>query len=470
MANLKKSRILTITIITLLILISSTLTLAQSNNARIAGYHTILYTDTITNMDLGSGGRVAISGGLDVSDTIIALGGNSGNWNTAFAQRGSQIAGLFLTWNSDTNKLDVSPTNIAQGTRTATTVLITSSTGTPATLNIATDTLAGVMSAADKSKLDGLPDSADNYASWTLAGDSGTAQTIGSMQTATITGGTGISTVAGSTRQVTINLDLVTVPRGGTGKTILAANKVLVGNGEDAVISPTNLHWDNTNSRLGIGITSPSRALDVSGDIAGTRLISTATDDQNHLEFSRNDANYIMATGGDSAYMAFITGDRARGVSGGQPNLVLKADKKSYFNDDVGIGIDAPTEKLHVKGNAIVTGNVYASAFIHDSDIELKENLVPLNNALNKITSLNTYTFNFKESKEQQIGIIAQELEKIYPELVHEKGEYKGVDYSLLVVPAIQAIKEQQEQINELTQKLEEQQQTINELTKLINS
>lgn len=56
-------------------------------------------------------------------------------------------------------------TNLAQGTRTATTVPVTSSTGTSATLDIATTSLAGVMSAADKTKLDGLsPTSASQFA------------------------------------------------------------------------------------------------------------------------------------------------------------------------------------------------------------------------------------------------------------------------------------------------------------------
>ena len=54
-------------------------------------------------------------------------------------------------------------TNLAQGTRTTTSVPVTSSTGTPATLDVATTLLAGVMSSADKSKLDGIAANANNY-------------------------------------------------------------------------------------------------------------------------------------------------------------------------------------------------------------------------------------------------------------------------------------------------------------------
>ena len=65
------------------------------------------------------------------------------------------------------------------------------------------------------------------------------------------------------------NLSSGTVPvtRGGTGATTLPANKVLLGNGTSAVLSATNLHWDNTNSLLGIGVTTPVYALDVNGDL-----------------------------------------------------------------------------------------------------------------------------------------------------------------------------------------------------------
>ena len=59
----------------------------------------------------------------------------------------------------------------------------------------------------------------------------------------------------------------LSIANGGTGATSLTANKVLVGNDTSAVLQPTNLHWDSTNSRLGIGVTTPAYALDVDGDL-----------------------------------------------------------------------------------------------------------------------------------------------------------------------------------------------------------
>ena len=97
-------------------------------------------------------------------------------------------------------------------------------------------------------------------------------------------GGTGASTAAaartnlgaaasGSNTDITSLGGLTTplsVAQGGIGATTLSANKVLVGNGTNTPLQPTNLHWDNANARLGIGDTTPSYALDVAGDVNAT--------------------------------------------------------------------------------------------------------------------------------------------------------------------------------------------------------
>jgi hypothetical protein len=67
----------------------------------------------------------------------------------------------------------------------------------------------------------------------------------------------------------------VTVARGGTGVSSLTANKLVVGAGTGAVTTPTNLHWDGTNSRLGIGTTTPGQTLTVAGTIRATGIIDS---------------------------------------------------------------------------------------------------------------------------------------------------------------------------------------------------
>lgn len=65
---------------------------------------------------------------------------------------------------------------------------------------------------------------------------------------------------------------ILSVTRGGTGMNVLGANKVLVGNGTQGVISAGGLHWDGT--RLGVGLSNPTEVLDVSGNV---RVSGSAT-------------------------------------------------------------------------------------------------------------------------------------------------------------------------------------------------
>ena len=67
------------------------------------------------------------------------------------------------------------------------------------------------------------------------------------------------------------------VNRGGTGLSNLTANRILVGNGTNAILQPNNLVWDNTNNRLGIGITIPEYSVDVSGNIRATSFIGNGS-------------------------------------------------------------------------------------------------------------------------------------------------------------------------------------------------
>ena len=57
----------------------------------------------------------------------------------------------------------------------------------------------------------------------------------------------------------------ITVAQGGTGGTSFSNNKILIGNGSSVFLTDTNLHWDNTKTRLGIGNVNPQYTLDVGG-------------------------------------------------------------------------------------------------------------------------------------------------------------------------------------------------------------
>ncbi|MDD5700155.1 MAG: tail fiber domain-containing protein [Candidatus Nanoarchaeia archaeon] len=102
------------------------------------------------------------------------------------------------------------------------------------------------------------------------------------------------------------------------------------------------------------------------------------------------------------------------------------------------------------------TGAVTAGSFVYSSDKALKTNIQPLQNSLSKIKQLNGVSFNWKSNGEKSIGLIAQDVEKVYPELVSGTEGNKGVEYGNLVAVLIEAVKEQQKQIDELKSQIQE--------------
>lgn len=97
--------------------------------------------------------------------------------------------------------------------------------------------------------------------------------------------------------------------------------------------------------------------------------------------------------------------------------------------------------------------------FVTSSDIRLKKNIEKIENPIEKIQKLNWYNFDWKESWKHGVWVIAQEVEKVFPELVSESinarwETYKAVDYWSLVAPLLEAIKEQQKEIDKLKDRI----------------
>ena len=95
------------------------------------------------------------------------------------------------------------------------------------------------------------------------------------------------------------------------------------------------------------------------------------------------------------------------------------------------------------------------------SDKRLKENIKPLDNALDKVLKISGVSFDWKPLTEEEktihgnegndVGVIAQEIEKVLPEVVTTRDSgYKAVKYEKIIPLLIEAIKEQQQQIEEL--------------------
>ncbi len=117
----------------------------------------------------------------------------------------------------------------------------------------------------------------------------------------------------------------------------------------------------------------------------------------------------------------------------------------------VGIGTTSPSYKLDVVGDIHASGNVIAGSTTLTSDIRFKKNITSVTNSLDKILSLQGVTYDWRREEfperqfndRHQMGVIAQEVEKQFPEAVLTGPDgYKSVNYSSLVAPLINAVRE----------------------------
>ena len=122
----------------------------------------------------------------------------------------------------------------------------------------------------------------------------------------------------------------------------------------------------------------------------------------------------------------------------------------SVMGGNVGIGTTTPSSTLFVFGTAGGTG-----AWNNWSDETLKTNIVTLGGALDKVMSMRGVQFDWKDPTHdfpgKHIGFIAQEVLPIIPEVVHRLGGVYGMDYGSLTAVLVEAVKEQQAQIQALT-------------------
>jgi Chaperone of endosialidase len=114
--------------------------------------------------------------------------------------------------------------------------------------------------------------------------------------------------------------------------------------------------------------------------------------------------------------------------------------------------IDSSKNLINVV-NGSFSGIITCSSLNSTSDISLKENIQTINNALDAVSSLRGVTFDWKENGSPSIGVIAQELERVLPELVNQ-GEYKSVNYNGIIGVLIEAVKELSVEVEQLKSKI----------------
>ncbi|MFN2576342.1 MAG: tail fiber domain-containing protein [Pyrinomonadaceae bacterium] len=257
---------------------------------------------------------------------------------------------------------------------------------------------------------------------------------------------------------------------------------------------------------VGIGITAPTAKLDVRssgpavfGITSGNGTGVTGESDGSGVGVEGFTSNGVGVSGvttgnglgvkgygtswftGDTtpSLNSAVTGEGAGVAIGSQPfaayGYVFAFDYKppgspkilalNHFGGFVGVGTNAPTQTLDVAGRARIrsiplvasTGTVCFNA-VGDllqcgaSSLRWKINVSPFLGGLDIVRRLRPINFNWKESGAADIGLGAEDVAKIAPSLtfINSKGEAEGVKYERLNIVLINAIKEQQNQIETL--------------------
>ncbi|MBL0144777.1 MAG: tail fiber domain-containing protein [Chitinophagaceae bacterium] len=217
-------------------------------------------------------------------------------------------------------------------------------------------------------------------------------------------------------------------------------------NGDSGGFSSTELFRILGSGDIGIGTDFPipyghtgtNKIMEIKNSTSGTNI-------QSHLILSSAGNNGSL--GGITWAGLNLTGEQRTGFISNSFETASQTKLSFYNRSSAGV----LAERFYIQGN----GNAWLQGILtQSSDVRLKTNINPLENSLQKITHLNGYTYNWKDAskdKDMQTGVLAQEVQKVYPNLVKtmEDGSL-SVNYSGLIPILLEAIKELKTEVDKL--------------------
>ncbi|HET8581402.1 MAG TPA: tail fiber domain-containing protein [Candidatus Paceibacterota bacterium] len=199
---------------------------------------------------------------------------------------------------------------------------------------------------------------------------------------------------------------------------------------------------------VGIGTASPGTKLTVAGEITSTNANAFRMAYGNYGAFWRND--------GSNTYFL----------------LTNSGDQYGTWNSLRPLTINDSSGAVTVGTGLTVSGNVSASAFLYTSDQSLKHNVQTIPDALSLVEKLRGVMFNWNSDDRPDMGVIAQEVQKVLPQLVHTDAAtgLESVEYGNFIGIFIEAIKQVQGEVTNLQQENAQLTQQNAQLTQEVQS
>ncbi len=225
-------------------------------------------------------------------------------------------------------------------------------------------------------------------------------------------------------------------------------------------------------------------------NLAAPILRGSAATENNPYSVVSNGTSIFVAALADSKFQVFQNSSTPTGIL---VNGSLRVAGQSYFNQtvnvanrlivggaatllgQVGIGTFSPNYTLDVNGDINASGAVRANGVELTSDARYKTHIANLSDPLDNLLNLRGVSYEWNRaaypdknfSEKRQFGFIAQELEKIFPELVTTNADgYKSVNYLGVVPLLVEAVKVQQKQLHAKDSKIADLEAKIDALTK----
>jgi hypothetical protein len=242
-------------------------------------------------------------------------------------------------------------------------------------------------------------------------------------------------------------------------------------------------NFSNTSNQAFIGMASDNLVGFYGGTLTQWGLTMNTT--TGYVGIGLNTANptrplsFPAALGEKILLYPGAVGEVGIGVYGGELRLHcdIPGGKVSFgTQDNAGAFTEAAKAQMNGAFAFSVFGSLWANGVTYASDERFKQNITAIQSPLQKLLQINGVEYEMKINEfaknhftpGRQIGLLAQNVEKVVPEAVNEMDGYKGVDYAKLVPLLIEAIKEQNKKVDDQEQKMKDLQKQIEELKKMI--